>query len=641
MLKSIKIGWIALNELGWREVALYGLYRLGLLTGFFRRLTPLQSNLAEFPLELTPLFSLPDKVAFLNLLGEHLSDLKVEADEIVDGDYRIFGGKPVKLDLAPKGAARHWVEVKPQPGQDIKLTWEPARFGWAFTLGRAYLATTDERYAQSFWQYWQTFMLANPVNCGPNWESGQEVALRLIAWIFAAQVFLVSPHSTPQRMQGLLNAIGHHAERIPATLIYARAQNNNHLISEACGLYLAGVSLPAHPKAAHWKRLGWKWLTHALTVQIASDGTYTQHSMNYHRMVLHLALLGQAAARTSGEAFPSLVNRRLEAATRWLLAQIDLKSGDVPNLGNNDGANILPLAGCAFRDHRSAAQAASAGFLGKPAFPGGPWDELAAWLGIKIPSVLGLPAVVDSEGIKLLGTGDEWATLRAVTLNSRPAHADQLHVDLWFGGRNILLDPGTYSYNLAAPWDNSLVGSQFHNCLTIDGQQPMMRAGRFLWLKRDQARWVMKGGQSTRMLTAEHDGYKRFGISHQRSLQWIQPGRWEVTDRLFGKSGKHSAEVNWITCDGQAQLEKNTFSIITEGIKLSIEVVVEPTKIPVRIQHRIVRAGKLIYGEPPAAENEGWYSPTYLNRIPAIAYRAIIGFETALTIKTLINIKKI
>ncbi len=621
-------------------MAFYGLYRLGLAAGHFRRLTPVPTRPTEFSLKLTPIFTLPERAALLNSMGEHLSELIAEADEIVNGYYRIFGGAAVKLDLAPKDAAKHWTEVKTLPGQDIKLTWEPARFGWAFTLGRAYLATADERYAHSFWQYWQTFMLANPVNCGPNWESGQEVALRLIAWIFAAQVFKVSPHSTPQRMQALLNAIGQHAERIPATLIYARAQNNNHLISETCGLFMAGVSLPDHPQAPSWKQLGWKGLNHALTAQIASDGTYVQHSMNYHRMVLHLALLARLSASLTGDAFSAQVSEKLAAATRWLIAQVDSISGNAPNLGSNDGANILPLAVGSFRDHRPIAQAAAAVFLGQAVLPPGPWDELAAWVGNPIGSHPQQPVEIASPAVRRMGNRTEWATLRAVQFRSRPAHADQLQIELWFNGRNFLLDPGTFSYNLAAPWDNSLVGSQYHTCLTIDGLQPMLRAGRFLWLKWDQARWKMDGEESARMLKAEHDGYKRFGISHQRSLEWIRPGQWEVTDRLCMKRGKHSIDVNWITCDGQAQFEKDAFSLAADGINLSIMVVAEPTSIPPRISHRIVRAGKLIYGEDPAAENEGWYSPTYLNRIPAVAYRATVVFETTLTIKSIIDIEK-
>ncbi|MBC8497248.1 MAG: hypothetical protein H8D37_06265, partial [Chloroflexi bacterium] len=198
-----------------------------------------------------------------------LSQLLAEADEIVAGRVRLFGGDPVPLVLTPPGELSHWTELEQgskgvgkQGGRgDIKFIWEPARFGWAFTLGRAYYLSGDERYPKSFWRYFEIFQEANPVNMGPNWASAQEVALRLIAFVFAAQIFSNSPHSTTPCASQLANSIAHHAGRIPPTLIYARAQNNNHLLSEAAGLITASLALPNHPDSPRWSKLGWKWFT--------------------------------------------------------------------------------------------------------------------------------------------------------------------------------------------------------------------------------------------------------------------------------------------------------------------------------------------------------------------------------------------
>ena len=118
-------------------------------------------------------------------------------------------------------------------------------------------------------------------------------------------------------------AVADHAARIPPTLVYARAQNNNHLLSEAAGLYTAGLALPDHPQAAHWRELGWKWLNHAFQRQIAADGTYTQHSTNYHRLMLQAALWVHALPAPG----PSLAQRTLQASwlprPRWLHALLD------------------------------------------------------------------------------------------------------------------------------------------------------------------------------------------------------------------------------------------------------------------------------------------------------------------------------
>ena len=485
------MGWLALKELGPRQVGLYALYQFGLASGHYRRLTPVRMHPAvQEDLIFQPIFNLPLRETLELIVADLRADIIREADELINGQIRLFGGALRPLNLTPPGSGVHWSRSRTPPGEDIKLIWEPARFGWVFVLGRAYLLTGDERYPQLFWQYWEQFTAGNPVNCGPNWESGQEVALRLMAYCFAAQVFDGSEKTTPQRKTALLAAIADHAERIPPTMVYARAQHNNHLISEACGLYLAGTALQGHPHADGWRKLGWKWLNQGFIDQIEPDGTYAQHSMNYHRMVLHLALLATRAASINQQDFSAIVSQRLAAATRWLLAQLDSASGDAPNLGHNDGANILPMGTNTFRDHRPAGQVAAALFLNQRLLPAGQWDELALWLGVALPDSDPIPPPIESPAVRRLGNSNEWATLRSVRYHSRPAHADQLHVDLWFNGKNLLLDPGTIAYSQSPLFNNSQVHSQFHNTVTIDHQDPMLRAGKFLWLRWDQAHWV-------------------------------------------------------------------------------------------------------------------------------------------------------
>ena len=168
------------------------------------------------------------------------------------GQVRIFGGSPQPLRLEPPGGLKPWADYErgraDQGCEDIKFTWEPARFGWAVTLARAYWAGRDEALAECFWENLRIFWQANPPYRGINWLSGQEAALRIIAWACAARAFWDSPTSTAARKSLLAEMIAAHAQRIPATLIYARSQDNNHLLSEAAGLLTAGWLLPGIPR---------------------------------------------------------------------------------------------------------------------------------------------------------------------------------------------------------------------------------------------------------------------------------------------------------------------------------------------------------------------------------------------------------
>lgn len=631
-LRRLALAFKAASQLGPRQTFWYAYYQLGLRAGFWQKMTPAQTN-QPLPLAIHSPFPMPHRQTLAAVLGEHRNELLVEADEITAGQIRMFGGPPVPLLLSPPGPLKHWsvsesIRSSDEP-TDIKYLWEPARFGWAYTLGRAFLLTGNETYPAVFWRYFEDFLIANPPNLGPNWSSGQEVALRLIALLFAARVFNHSSESTPARMNLLAGAVAAHASRIPPTLSYARAQHNNHLISEALGLAFAGLALPDHPRAAAWKELGWKTLLEALTSQIAPDGTYAQHSMNYHRLMLQATLLGSL----TGGRYPQTVQQRLAAATRWLLAQLDPPSGNVPNYGNNDGANILPLAAGDFCDYRPTAQAAARAFLGHPALPPGPWDEMSLWLGLPTTAAPPLSPLPESPAIHRLGDARSWAVLRAVQYTSRPAHADQLHVDLWWQGENVALDAGTYRYTAASPWDNSLAHTRVHNTVEVNHHSQMQRAGRFLWLDWAQAKRINTAANSE-TIAAEHDGYRALGILHRRILARISPENWRIEDQLlpyFGRQPDHRSiapytfRLHWLLPDYPYALTGATLRLSspnggTISLTLTQSASGETQQPHTTAQISLVRAGQVIFGAAESEPTLGWYSPTYGVKIPALSF---------------------
>jgi hypothetical protein len=187
---------------------------------------------------------------------------------------------------------------------------------------------------------------------------------------------------------------------------------------------------------------------------------------------------GQAGTKLH-KGFPRKTLDRLTAATHWLYALLDPVSGRVQNLGANDGAYIFPLTICPFADYRPLMQAAAQAFLDYQ-LPRGVWDEMSLWFGIPLESRKYLRTE------RYLGdhlyAKNSWAYLRTAQFTSRPSHADQLHLDLWWRGLNVAQDAGTYLYNAPAPWDNSLTSARVHNTVTVNGRDQFTRAGRFLYL---------------------------------------------------------------------------------------------------------------------------------------------------------------
>ena len=110
-----------------------------------------------------------------------------------------------------------------------------------------------------------------------------------------------------------------------------------------------------------------------------------------------------------------------------------------------------------------------------------------------------------------------------------------LHVDLWWRGQNIALDPGTFSYNART------VGQRARaNRLSQHGHgrrsSQMDQAGRFLWLPWLGSEVRRRHGQRFAYFEGGHDGYRRLSdpVTHRRGIARLGDDHWLVLDSLEG-----------------------------------------------------------------------------------------------------------
>jgi len=667
-VKKINLAYKAIKELGIKKIWFYSLYQLGLRSGYFRwiRSNSKHKNHHTQKYKFHPLFILPEATEIVPILGSKgQKQLLKEANNIVDGKVRIFSLGAVPLKFISPFPLEHWTkmtntsklsssmkESNPQDFDsdfpaDIKFLWEPCRFGWVFTLGRAFLISKDEKYAAAFWNHTETFLKNNPPNMGIHWVSSQEVALRLMALSFGYQIFQEAASSTKERRENLINAMISHADRIPPTIIYARAQNNNHLLSEASGLITAGYTIPDHPRARQWRKKGFNWFNKAVQNQIDSDGAYMQHSTNYHRLILQLSLWVSKILVANQVHIPQETATKLYKTTKWLNSLLDNQSGKVPNLGPNDGAYILPFSNQPFEDFRPVLKTALYSFCSDIPLKPEAWDEMIKWIGEKNVispsegnnpsngSPTTSPAVIHSHDRQ------SWAYLRAAKFKDRPGHADQLHFDLWWRGMNIAQDAGTYLYNAEPPWDNAFVHTPIHNTITIDDHDQMTPVGRFLFLDWAQAKILStQSDQHDNIfnITAQHDGYRHLGLIHTRQVNLQTDDSWLIEDKLIPSSSKKidpekifNAKIHWLLPDWQWKISTSSHdhpnpSIWVdihspEGmIRLSIQLSMFEGRKSTNLSHQLIRAGNLIHGEGQGNPTMGWFSATYGKKFPALSF---------------------
>ena len=642
-MNSLRKLTLLVKEIGIPDLTSYALYQLRLRGGIIKRRTPLGGvrSKNELLLESTgQSFGWNSNWEnFVPANGDTLPD--EDAHLLLEGLYRPFYGTPQPLVFSTNGQTLlHWTEyTNENDGSDIKFTWEPARFTWSLSLARAYRLTHDEIYPELFWNQFEAFLAANPVNAGPNWSSAQEVAIRTMMWLLVMSAVRQSPHSNVERLTTLNLSIRQHVERLLPTLGYARSQHNNHILSEALGLVLAGDYLKnTDPRAEEWIRLGERVFERALLDQIDEKGIYSQHSANYHRMMLQLALLYDARMRKSGRQLLLSVREKLTTASLWLIHQLDPVSGCLPNLGHNDGTLLLPFGCAEYRDYRPTAQAAAIAFLGSSCLPPGRWDELASWLELDSkPPAVELCTFI-SPAVHRVGTQITWGTLRGVKFHNRPAHADQLHVELWWHGINLARDAGTYLYNSPPPWQNAFDRTRLHNTVTVNDQDQMQRISQFLWLDQAQAVWQESSDPDS--ISASHNGYRRLGITHQRRLEYFPGSGFIVSDTLNPKptdAAEYEYCVHWLLPDWNWKLTGQVLTLTKANKTFKVDISASSVAngnplVPADVS--LIRAGITLAGQ---CQDEilGWESDTYGEKHPALSFSS--RFKTSGSINLVTN----
>ena len=453
---------------------------------------------------------------------------------------------------------RPWWEVPdfdPQVG-DIKAVWEASRFDWVLAMAqRGATGESSEWIRLNAWL--DNWCKANPTYLGPNWKCGQEASIRVMHLAMAA---LISGQAE-KPCESLLELVEAHLLRIAPTMSYAIAQDNNHGTSEAAALFIGGSWLVRSGRsgAERWEQLGRDWLENRARRLIEPDGSFSQYSVNYHRLMLDTFSMVEVWRHYAGlKPFSSMWQTRAAAAACWLAAMVDPESGDAPNMGANDGARLLPLTDTDFRDFRPSVQLAMTLFTASRVYPAdGIWNVPLQWLGVIVPE-----AVVETSpsrlfndgGYALLRRGRAMALLRYPRFRFRPSQADALHVDLWVSGKNVLRDAGSFSYNTDEHWMNYFSGVSGHNTVQFDDYDQMPRLSLFLfgdWLK---IRELIPLEETDHTVSCGAGYTDRYGAAHTRQVK-LESHRLIVRDEISGF--KHKAVLRWRLKPGQWSIKGN------------------------------------------------------------------------------------
>ncbi|MBX2835277.1 MAG: heparinase II/III-family protein [Gammaproteobacteria bacterium] len=551
--------------LGIPNIINVALYRLAKKHGFYTRLTPASAPLRGPFYE--PVKNIPSSDGISDIV--YFSHHHIKVDQTPDWFCNPFS------DARPKRDDRHWSSIPDNYSTsigDIKVIWEPSRFDWLPKLAWRYKKQSNAAALPTLETWLQDWADSNPVNSGFNWKCGQETSFRAMNALLAAKI-IGAPFQNPSA--ALLRFYTTHVQRILPTTRYAMAQDNNHGTSEAACLFIIGAYLKSEGNDAQSKlgarciRIGRRWLENRIKKLIMADGSFSQHSITYHRVLLDTLCFTELFRTELGQKkFSDQFYINAAKATQWYSEMINIESGDAPNLGSNDGAYLFNSNEQPYRDFRPTAAIALNLFC-KQRLATTKQHSLTSIFNIDhetLPEYShGSSALFPDGGYCLLRAGKLLTLMRLPVFKFRPGQSDAHHLDVWFEGTNLIRDGGSFCYNSGNDEISDFyTGSKSHSSVRFDNRNQMPKVSHFLigdWLKPaiqdfDPSANSIKSGYV--------DSYK---ASHERTVQ-LSDTEVKIVDVINGFEQK--AELRWRLAPLKWQLIDTTLK--SDGIELSVNI---------------------------------------------------------------------
>lgn len=513
----------------------------------------------------------------------------------------------------------------------IKYVWEPSRHHQVTVLAAAYFLTSNQRYAEGAAAQLRSWWHHNPFLSGVHWTSGIELGVRLISWVWVRRLLhaWTGVAALFENNPDFLRQLHHHQEYLARLHSYGSSANN-HIIAEATGQFVACCAFPYFGETPEWRENARVTLCREARLQTFDSGLNRELASSYHVFVLELLLAaaveGEAAKHPLGGEFW----QRICAMTDALAATVDVL-GRPPRQGDGDHGRGL-LLDPPDADPCASLLATGAGLFGAcDWWPGQGATDLRTllWQRLAAGSVPG--------GARPTALRNRFADAGMVLLRDQAhneeeiwcrcdhgphgflsiaahAHADALSVELRCGGTEVLVDPGTYTYQGEAAWRSYFRSTIGHNCLELAGQDQSVSGGPFLWIKPATAIEVftsgLEGGPKA-VWRAAHDGYQRLspGAGHERTVTLHRDARRLVVEDVIESCGRHDCRLAFhVGPDVDCHLDGN-------AAQLSWQTASRRWRAVMRLPRELDWSGVRGQIEPPL----GWYSPCFGAKLPIVA----------------------
>ncbi len=457
------------------------------------------------------------------------------------------------------------------PVVDREWPWQFNRHSAWRSLGRAWLATGDEKYAHKWVELLRSWLSANPPGTPWSWRT-IEAGIRISVWLEVYFAFMDAEAFTPRDQVAMLNGIAEHAEYLMPEGRFSSGSNWGMIESQ--GLLKAGLFVPEFANAQAWEETAWERIRGEIDAQVYPDGAQVELTPSYHGGVASMFLDVAKTVRDAGFEVPAEYSERVEKMYEFLM-YLAKPDGTEPMLGDawpGSWAGALRTGQTNF-GRQDMAWLLTNGAEGQPpadishSFPHANYHVMrSAWL--------------DPDARWLLFDTAPWG--------GGHQQPDNLHIIVYAYGTTLLPDSGSYLYyGDGRAWH---ARTSSHSTLTVDDTNQNKSPGHLeAWHSDDVIDYA----------DGWHEGYE--GITSRRRVLFARPDYWAVLDTVAATgeagAGEHTVDQHFQCAPGDLTVEGDAATLVSEaGPGLSIT--------PLRAEG--VSAEKL----------DGWVSWVYTKREP-------------------------
>lgn len=453
-------------------------------------------------------------------------------------------------------AADRWVDLgEPMdwlynPTDDPEFTWILNRHDHMVHLGKAYLVTGKEIYAETFKKHILRWIEQNSVPTNITYEDATffqklgpwrllEVGLRVQSWIWAYELMQKSPNLDETFLNAFFYSLSEHANYLCS---YLGNTIINHATMHMQGLFMIGVVYDNHPRAAYWRQVALERLEVCMLHQINGDGVQEELSTHYHNASILFFGTPYLLAKKSGYLMSAWYEEKLKSMAAYTEATIRPDGISSPISDSNyssEAFEYLGFIGLVLEDEHYTNV--------------GHFTDQLLWLFgedvyKKYKHVMGNKAVFNisksfpKAGYYIMKDDNNYLFFDAAEMGGAHGHADVLSFEWMWKKQLIFSDPGCYTYE-EGDWRRFFKGTKNHNTIAIDDMDQTEYLLSQKWgnpvAKPKLFRWINTNDYN--FIDASHDGYQRLNnpVEHRRWLMQLKnPELIVIVDWLVG-DGEH------------------------------------------------------------------------------------------------------